>query len=231
MQVNRGERLTAAHVRQMMADTAAAARLRVAGAHGRGGISGPSLTMLRHEGLPNGVILANCIDTIPLFGLVEFEEMTGQQWAPIPVCRRVFRYGSSRIGVALAPCSLAAAPVGPKVIPVQISGTTLVRYDWASDDELAAGETLGARKGRVNANRFQHGNGGVLQVLAVGEHDEEWADYNYALVRLSAERLDWQRCNQCGQHAKGNYQVLVFGEGWTVENDAVDGVVLITPPA
>ncbi len=231
MQVERGESLTAEHVREMMLATSGAASFRVAGAHGRAGISGPSLALLPQDPLPNGVILAHCRDDVPLFGLVEFKGAVGQQWTPIPTCSIPFRYCGRRIGIALEPADSATPPAGPKIIRVQVSGISMVRYDWSDPDPLVAGETLGAREARSNANRFQKGNGGIMQVLAIGEHDPTWADYNYAVVRLNAERLDWQRVTDCYSGeipAQGTYQVIVFGSEYTLTEPS-DGVVLVTP--
>ena len=222
MEISKGKLLSAATVRQIISATEGAAQVRSVSGRAVSGKLGQTISIpLPMRGNDN-IIYCVCRHTLPLFGLVEIEDAVNMSFSFIAQCQRVFRSGSSRLGVLLAPT------VPGRIVPVQVKGVCLVKYYWIVGDDLEMGGRLGGLTTQPYAHKF---DGGPLLVLAVAAHDPGWVGYNYALIEVTRKRLDNIRCVDCYtiHRVNGCYEVIIVGVGSSV-TEIEPGVVEITSP-
>ena len=219
----RGERLSAALINRMAAAAMGSGQLRVQAAGGRasGGPLGSSVADPDLAVLSDNVILCQAQETMAVFTVVEVEDTVNDLGIDYTVkAQLIFREGTSRIGILLAPC------LPGEVVPVQIAGVQLVKYSWDDPDDLEVGDRLLGLKHKPYPVRC---HGGPLLVKAIAVHDVAWTDYNYALVHITRNRLGSVYIRDCYEPPRehGPCDVLIVGIGFAVTNPQV-GVVVIT---
>ena len=211
--INRGQRLGATLVNKMAAAGIGAGQLRVAAGRGSGGPLGSSIATPLQRQADDNVIACVATSTQYAFTVVEVEgSKLVDELRPIPVCGLCSRDGASKVGVLLSNC------VPDQIVPVQISGVCLVKYEWVAADALAAGGRLLGMANRPYAVQTQgvESHAGPLHVVAVAAHDAGWTDYNYALVSVTHNRLGSVYVRDVASRVYGQCDVLVVGTGYTV---------------
>ena len=211
--INRGQRLGATLVNRMAAAAMGAGQFRVSSGRGSGGPLGTSMSIPLPQLPDDNVIACIATSTQYAFTVVEVEgAKLIDELRPIPICGLCSRDAPSKLGVLLS------NSVPDQIVPVQISGVCLAKYEWDAGDNLAAGGRLLGMSNRPYAVQTQgvESHGGPLHVVAVAAHDAEWSDYNFALVMVTKKRLGTVYVRDLGSRVYGQCDVLVVGTGYTV---------------
>lgn len=223
-EINRGQRLGATLVNKMAAAAMGAGQLRVGSGRASGGPLGSSISTPLQRQADDNVVACVATSTQYAFTVVEVEgAKLMDELRPVPLCGLCSRDGASKLGVLLSNC------VPDQIVPVQISGVCLVKYEWAADDSLAAGARLLGMSNRPYAVQTQgvESHAGPLHVVAVAAHDAAWTDYNFALVMITHNRLGSVYVRDAAGRVAGQCDVLVIGTGYTV-TEISKGVLDIT---
>ena len=222
--INRGQRLGATLINKMAAAAMGAGQLRVTGGRGSGGPLGSSISTPLQRPPNDNVIACVATSTQYAFTVVEVEgAKLMDELRPLPICGLCSRDAVSKVGVLLS------NSVPDQIVPVQISGVCLVKYEWAGGDSLAAGGRLLGMSNRPYAVQTQgvESHAGPLHVVAVAAHDAAWTDFNYALVVVTKKRLGTVYVRDVASRVYGQCDVLVIGAGYTV-TEISKGVLDIT---
>ena len=220
--INRGQRLGAALVNKMAQTATGAAQLRINGGRGSGGPLGSTVSMPRAPSANDNIIAAVATRTQLAFTVVELQgakDMDG--FLPIPIARLPVRWAASRVGILLDHA------VPGQIVPVQIAGVCLLRYDTADPDlDVQPGDRLTARKDYFWPTKC---SGGPFLVLAIGEQDPAWLAYNYALVEITRKRANhvFMRDTYDPPRVEGAFEVLVVAPDLSVR-EVQPGVAEIT---
>lgn len=216
--INRGERLGATLVNKMAAAAMGAGQFRVSSGRGSGGPLGTSMSTPLAPEPDDNVIECVATHTQLAFTVVEVcDAKAASVLDLLPIARLPARWASSNVGVLLA------NSVPDRIVPVQIAGVCLLKYEWHAGDDLKAGDRLTARHAYFWPTKC---SGGPFLVIAVAAHDVLWTNYNYALVSVTHNRLGTVYVRDAAARVHGACAVLVVGTGLTV-TEISKGVVNI----
>ncbi len=231
MDIHRGQAITRELLRGLDKNKYGASIRGGRGIRSNAGMSGASLDIVEKEKVNDNVI--NCVcqsrNIYPYCPVELIEHTFSYDRGAIPGCRLCHIPHWSRVGIAQKKAFRAG-----EVIPVQVSGISLVMY--SKFETVEPGDRLCVMRYSRVAHKSPGGNLLVLAVYNEGTTpDPSWCItvngdtecYNYALVEITTERLDNIYITDDEESNYGTFEVLVLGGGY-VATESNPGEIAIS---